>query len=166
MTIRPATEADVEALAACYRDSVLAVASAFYTEEQVRVWACFGRVSAAFRAFILEPETIVAVSDDGEVIGFAGLESDGHVASLYVSGAHMRRGVGSRLMKQILTMALDRGIRRMYAEASDFSRRVFEKCGFSLAGVEEVERGGVSFERYLMVRELSRANETHEANTE
>lgn len=134
MTIRPATQGDVEALASCYRDSVLAVASSFYTEEQVRVWAAFGRVSAAFRRFVLDPETIVAVDDDGEVIGFAGLAADGHVASLYVRGGHMRRGVGSRLLKEIVHMADTFNTRRLYAEASDFSRPVFERGGFSLTG--------------------------------
>ena len=64
----------------------------------------------------------------------------------------MRQGIGSALLGAVLARAAEREIERLYTEASEFSRPVFERFGFRVTSVETVERRRVSFQRYRMER--------------
>ena len=152
MPIRPATPADVPALAALYADVVRTVGPAHYDAAQVDAWAAFAD-EPRFRRFVLDPHTFVSEDESG-ITGFAGLADDGHVTALYVRADRMRQGIGSALLRAVVERAEERGVARLYTEASAFSRPVFERHGFRLDAVEVVERRGATFERYLMVRDL------------
>ncbi len=89
MNIRLANESDLPALAALYRQTVLENALEHYTPEQTETWASFALDTEHFRSLILDVNTFVAF-DDSEVLGFAGISADGHVASVYVRGDHLR----------------------------------------------------------------------------
>ena len=150
--IRDMRPGDEPILAALYRDSVTGLGPTFYSPDQVRAWASFSEEGEAFEEFVAIPRTIVAEDETGPV-GFAGLEEDGHVVSLYVRSDRARRGVGARLLEAVLEQARARGIPRLYAEASLFSRPVFESHGFHCERTERVERRGALFERFRMVRD-------------
>ncbi len=151
--LRPASSADVPGLAALFAESVRALGPSRYSAEQVEAWAAFAQETERFSAFILDAWTLVAEDDSG-LLGFAGLGADGHVTSLYVAPAAARRGVGSRLLTALLEEAGRRGLPLLYTEASEFSRPLFGRHGFTVEEVERVERGGVLFLRYRMVRRL------------
>ncbi|NND72559.1 MAG: GNAT family N-acetyltransferase [Rhodothermales bacterium] len=147
ISIRPATLEDIPALREVFRSAVHQVAELAYSEEQAQSWAQFAE-DPAFQNFIVNNSTVVAVQD--QIVGFGGLGPDGHIASLYVAGNIQRAGVGSALLTHILQEARDRGERYVFVEASEFSRPLFSKFGFSLKEVETVERRGVLFERFVM----------------
>lgn len=153
MRLREATAADVPALAALYAEAVRSVGPAHYAAAQVEAWAAFAD-EAGFRAFVLDPLTLVA-DDESGITGFAGLAADGHVTALYVRRDRMRCGLGSALLRAVIERAEEEGIGRLYTEASVFSRPVFERHGFRLDAVEVVERRGATFERYRMVCDAS-----------
>jgi putative acetyltransferase len=154
MVIRIAQESDIPALAALYAGAVRAIAAAAYTPEQIEVWARFGANTPAFRQFILEATTYLW-EENGEILGFAGLEENGHVTSLYVHANHQRRGIGSQLLQHLLQVAQSQQISRLYVEVSAFSRPVFEAFGFQLYDVEVIDRNGVTFERPLLEKWLA-----------
>lgn len=151
MTIRVATEADVSTLAALYEAAARAAGPAIFSPEQVETWAAFAR-TRPFRAFILDPHTFVAEDAEGP-LGFAGLEDDGHVRSLYVHPRAMRRGIGSALLGDVLALADERGLGRLYAEANPFSRPLFERFGFRTLRTETVVRGRVRFTLFAVERQ-------------
>lgn len=74
VTLRTATEteADLPALAALFRDTVLVNAPQHYTAAQAEAWAAVDGASPRFRQFILGVTTYVAV-DDTSIVGFAGI---------------------------------------------------------------------------------------------
>lgn len=84
------------------------------------------------------------------MVGFAGLETNGHVASVYVRQDCIRQGVGSYLLSYLLSQAQGMTLDRLYAEASHLSLGLFLKHGFCHYATETVERDGVTFDRYLV----------------
>lgn len=154
ITLRLATAADIPDLAAIFAHAIRAIAPQQYTREQVQAWAAFPSLNRhSFQCFILDATTYVA-SVDGRLVGFAGIADDGHITALYVHGDYGRRGIGSRLMAAVLEHGRSHSIPRLYSEASEFSKGVFEKFGFRLYDTEQVERNGVWFSRYLMECDL------------
>ena len=151
MRIRVATEPDVPALAALYAAAARAAGPAVYSPEQVDTWAAFAS-TRAFRRWVVDAHTFVAEADEGTAIGFSGLAADGHVTALYIPPDWMRQGIGSRLLRAVLSRAETQGLRRLHVETNPFSRPLFERFGFRLVEVETVERGAVTFERYVLER--------------
>lgn len=149
MQIRLAQPEDVPALATLYRETVFAHGPQHYTPAQTAAWAAFGQDTPPFRQFILGVSTYVAEDDRG-IVGFAGLGSDGHVASVYVRQDCIRQGIGSYLLGHVLSQAEDMALERLYGEASHLSLGLFLKHGFRHYATETVERGNVTFERYLV----------------
>jgi len=154
MRIRPVIESDIPELVELYARSTRALAPSAYSPEQVESWASFAVVSTAFRLFIFKADTFAAVDDTG-ILGFAGLESTGRVASVYVRHDRFRQGIATALLQYLIQLANDRGINALHAEASVFSRPLFHRVGFVDAGVEHVERNGVHFTRQLVRYEMS-----------
>ena len=145
--LRRAGAADVPALAALYAETARTLGAWCYTPAQVAAWAGFGADTPAFRAYVLEPETWVALDAAGRPLGFSGIDDAGEVRSLYVRHDAVRGGIGTRLLGHGLARAAERGITRFAAWATPFSLPVFERGGFVLAERVEADFQGVRFER-------------------
>jgi putative acetyltransferase len=161
MNIRIAEKSDIPELAELYRKTVLAIAPEKYSPDQTQMWASFASDTVSFQQFILKPTTFICTDATG-ILGFAGIDDDGHVTSVYVRSDRLRRargdrnhqGIGSTLMQKILEYAQTQKIQRLYAEASEFSLGLFQKFGFHLYNTEIVDRQGVEFKRYLVEKNL------------
>ncbi len=149
MHIRPATRADIPALASLFRETVLVHGPEHYTEAQTLAWAASPLDVEQFEQFILGAQTYVAeIATD--IAGFGGLAVDGHVTALYVCHDCLRQGVGSALLGYLIQQARRDRLQRLYAEASEFSLGLFKKFGFQQYAQEVVERYSVAFTRYLV----------------
>ena len=152
VALRPATDADLDALRALYVDAIETAGPEAYTPEQVATWTRGAENEARFRKHLLGEAAILAADADG-VLGFAALDGD-RVCGLYVRGDAQRRGLGDRLLTAIVAEARARGVARLRAEASAFSVDLFERHGFGLTETEQIVRGGVAFDRHLVARDL------------
>ena len=153
VALRPATDADTDALRALYVDAIRTTGPEAYTPEQVATWTRGAEDAARFRAHLLGEWAVVAEGESGP-LGFAALDGD-RVSGLYVRGDAQRRGLGGRLLGAVVAEARRRGLQALRAEASVFSLGLFERWGFRVTEVERIVRGGVSFDRSLVMRELS-----------
>ncbi|MEM6520289.1 MAG: GNAT family N-acetyltransferase, partial [Cyanobacteria bacterium P01_C01_bin.70] len=81
--IRPATGADLPALATLFYETVMTHGSAHYTEAQTSAWAASALDAERFQTFIFGGQTYVAEMAT-DIVGFGGLRADGYIASLYV----------------------------------------------------------------------------------
>lgn len=152
-SIRQAEKSDLTRLAEIYRQGVMEVGPEQYTPEQVAAWSAFAAKTDKFRDFVLNPHTLV-LEAGGEVIAFAGIEADGHIASLYVDAGKQRSGVGCTLLKKLEEHARDQEFGVIYAEASEFSKPLFLKNGFAVDREETVQYDDVLFLRYVVVKSL------------
>jgi L-amino acid N-acyltransferase YncA len=108
---------------------------------------------------------IVAVADDGAVLGFGSLStyrdrpsySTTVENSVYVDEGHRGRGVGRALLEELVRRGTLHGFHSMIARVGGgnaASIAVHEACGFELVGVEK--EIGRKFNRWLDVAVLQR----------
>ncbi|MBE9222257.1 GNAT family N-acetyltransferase [Cyanobacterium stanieri LEGE 03274] len=136
-----------------YQKVVQELAPSLYNEEQVIAWSAFPNDQDKFNNFILKPDTYI-IEKNQEIIGFCGLEKNGHIASLYIHPKYTRQGYGTQLLQYVLNQGIKQGITKFYTEASFFSQPVFQRCGFEIIEMETVKYGVVSFERYKMEKRI------------
>lgn len=152
--IRATTPEDLPAIAAIYRDAVLALGPAAYTAAQVAAWAAWPeREPDEFRRRCLSGIALL-LSVGGEPAAFAQLDPPGHLDFLYCRGDYARRGFATRLHGELESHARAAGVTLLHTEASKISRPVFTRLGYEVREIEQVVRGGESFERYRMVKIL------------
>jgi putative acetyltransferase len=142
---------DAEPLAEVYRDAVRTIGPQAYTEQQVNAWALYPDDIDEFRARLSRGLTLVA-EDEGRVVAFGQLEPDDHLAFIYCSGSHCRRGIGSAIYRELEAHAFQKDVVRIHTEASRISRPFFSKHGYEDIEVETAVRFGVEFERFRMAK--------------
>ncbi len=148
-------EGDAEAMAGVYRRSVRALGARDYTPEQVDAWASRGPDAARFRQKIGDGrQGWVAIDPESHICGFVDLEADGHVDFLYVDPEQAGQGVAGRLLAQVEQAARSAGLTRLYVEASETARPVFERHGYSANKRREFQIGDVAIHNYAMERTL------------
>jgi putative acetyltransferase len=153
--VREATAGDAPAVAALFYHTILNVNVGDYSVSQVEAWAgpapdpnlWEGRMSGE------GGRSMYVATVDGEIVGFAELEGDGHLDALYVHHKHQGRGIASALLDRIEAEARQRGLSRLYTEASITAEPFFRAKGFSLVNPQLVEVRGHTFRNFVMEKE-------------
>jgi putative acetyltransferase len=153
MEIRRFMPGDEAALFRVYFTAIHRIASRDYSPEQVEAWApadldkeMWAQRVQGIRPFVVEL--------DHEIVGYADLQADGYIDHFFVSGAHPRQGIGTRLMARIHEEA---GALDLTALSSHVSKTA--EPFFALHGFQVVERRfpvlrGVTLENSLMRKAL------------
>lgn len=83
---------------------------------------------------------VVAVEDDGQVVGVAGLhimwQDLAEIRSLAVRSGLTKKGVGRGIVDFLVEEARDLGLKRVFALT--YQQGFFEKCGFAVIQKEEL----------------------------
>ena len=149
-TLRPYHPTDAAALTALYARSVRHFGPRAYTPEQVAVWAATADIARTAARCSDGRYVVVAQDDAGTVLGFADLEADGHLDMLYAAPEAEGLHVGSQLYAAIEAHARRRGLRRIFVEASELARPLFERRGFTLLGRNDLVMDSVAIHNYRM----------------
>lgn len=144
----PLDERHIPDLLALFEQSVRRMGPEHYSPAQVEQWALGARHPGL--ASQLREHHGWIIEQEGIPLGFVTLSDDGHLSLLYVSADHPRQGLGGLLLAQALQAASRLGLHSLTTEASAFSLALFLRHGFEQAGLETVERGGVSFVRHRL----------------
>ena len=151
--VRPATEADLEAITAIYNDAILTTTASWDDEvvtlDNRREWLAEHGT---------EPNVTLVAEIDGEVVGFAGYgrfrEKAGYDLtvehSVYLRPAARGRGVGTRLLTELIDAATERGIHVMIGGLSADnvgSLRFHQRLGF--VETARMPQVGKKFGRWL-----------------
>lgn len=112
--------------------------------------------------------TYLVARHDGIVIGYAGmmfLPQEAHITNIAVDPDFHGHRVGARLMLKIVTEALARGCDRISLEVRITNRvaqAMYEKFGFSVAGVRKGYYVETHEDAYVMVAENVLSNDYRE----
>jgi putative acetyltransferase len=151
--VRDATAGDAPAVADLFYNTILNVNVGDYSVAQVEAWAGPAPVPEMWGRRITENRGMrrmfVATVEDG-VVGFAELETDGHVDTLYVHHEYQGCGIASALLDRIEAEARRLGLRRLYTEASITAEPFFRSRGFSMVRPQVVKVRGHTFRNFAM----------------
>ena len=96
----------------------------------------------------------VAVDQRDHPVGYALVQTDGHLDHLYLHPRHTRRGLAERLLEAAETFALGHGAARMFTEASDLARPAFERAGYRTTHRRDFSIDGVLIHNWAMEKPL------------
>jgi putative acetyltransferase len=155
VTIRTYQPDDAAGVADVFYRSVREVALSDYTADQVRAWVP-GRWDAEQEHLRSGDGRLVLVAADerGQVVAFIDLEPDGHIDRLFCAPEAAGRGIASQLYDGIETAARERGLGRLFTEASELARRFFERKGFIVLERQDKILRGVPIHNYRMAKAL------------
>jgi putative acetyltransferase len=148
-------DGDAPFIAQLFYSSVRELGPRRYVPEQVAAWAPEPPDPATVHARATDGRiTLVAVNASNEVIGYGDLEQDGHIDHLYCRPDAAGAGVAPKLLDELLARAAAVGMSKLYTEASEIARGLFERKGFTLVCRRDFELRGVSIHNYAMKRLL------------
>lgn len=142
---------DREAVVALFGRSVRQIAGRDDDIQQIAVWAPEPPDMDAW-AGRLGSGTVLVAEAGKRLAGFARLDDGGGIDLLYADPAYERCGVATRLLDQLTAVARGCRLRRLQADVSVTARLFFEAHGFEMVASQSVERRGVVFKNYRMVR--------------
>ena len=153
LSVRPYQSSDAAALSALYEASVRGLGARDYAPAQIEAWAALAPSPADLDRRMADGRIrLVAVIED--IAGFIDMEADGHIDLLYVAPAAAGSGVARVLLETAEALAPLSGARRLYAEASETARPVFERLGFSVIGRRDFEVAGVPIHNWAVEKPL------------
>jgi putative acetyltransferase len=151
--VREAIVGDAPAVADLFYNTVVNVNVGDYSVAQVEAWAGPAPEPEKWEQRIAADSSarkmFVATKED-RVVGFAELEEDGHLDTLYVHHEYQGCGIASTLLDRVEAEARRLGLRRLYTEASITAEPFFRARGFSMVRPQVVELRGHTFRNYVM----------------
>lgn len=153
LSIRPFQIEDAAALSALYAASVRALGARDYSDAQVEAWASLTPSAEGLIDRMQDGRTRLVAVIDG-VAGFIDLEADGHIDLLYVAPAAVGLGVARALLETAEALAPLSGVSRLYAEASETARPVFERLGYTMIARRDFEVAGVPIHNWAVEKPL------------
>ena len=100
-----------------------------YTDDQVRRWAPVQPDTQAWARRLAERNPFVA-DIDGQIVGFAELEPNGHIDYFYCHQDFQRQGIGTRLLAAVEEEARRSDLQELFAEVSLTGVGFFRASGF------------------------------------
>jgi len=156
VTVRPFRPGDGAGMAAVQFRSVREGAAPHYDQAQLRAWMPAPREATWYERRAADGRTtFVAVDDHDRIVGYIDLEPDGHIDHLFCDPDVIGTGVAARLFQAVEAAARASAMPRLYVEASEAARRLFERRAFVVVARRElVLDGGVKIHNYAMQRTL------------
>ena len=155
VSVRRFAPEDAEAVASVMFASVRLGALSDYTPEQVEAWMPEPPALQTVRRWAEDGRLLlVAVADDGALVGWADMTVDGCIDHLFCAPRVIGRGVGSALYDALEQHARQQGLPRLTVHASELARRLFTARGFTADQRQELERRGVPLHNHVMHKDL------------
>jgi putative acetyltransferase len=155
MQIRSFRPEDAPALAEIYHAAVHRIGALHYSPEQVKAWS----------PAVPDPEGFLKRGADGRILlvaadgrdrplAYGDLEPNGHIDHLYCRPDVAGTGVVSALYDRLEAAARERGIGRLFVEASEPARRFFLRKSFIVRRRREFTVAGVAMHNFAMEKRV------------
>jgi putative acetyltransferase len=159
VAIRLYDQRDADDLADVFFRSVRQAALSDYTAAQVKAWLPERPPPALMDHRASDGRMVlVAVDERDRVVGYIDLEANGHIDHLFCTPQAVGHGIASRLYDATEAAAREQEIGRLFVEASEPARRLFERKGFEVLERQDLIRHSVAIHNYRMEKVLARGD--------
>lgn len=148
MIIRTYKNADCDALAELFYETVHTVNANDYTPAQLSAWAKDCDSLKVRRKDLSIQKTLIA-EQNSVIIGFGSIDKLGCLDLLFVHKDFQRQGVATAICNE-----LEKGFAVIKTYASVTAKPFFEKRGYVAIKAQEVERLGVKFKNFVMIKTI------------
>jgi GNAT superfamily N-acetyltransferase len=154
--LRRLDPSDFEQVVTVYQDAVISQAAGLYSPAQIQAWAMNATGNDGVRQALRDGYGLASclASDPSTIEAFALLHPDDRLSLLYCRGRACRQGRATALLAALERRARERGCGRLRTEASQLSRPLLERQGWSVEVEEEVILMGEWFLRWRMSKDL------------
>lgn len=147
-------QAEVIAVAELFYAAVHSIDDVVYSTAQRHAWAPYPIDYAKWQRRLTRKRPWLALAE-GQVVGFAELDDDGHIDCMYTAPNYQRYGIASALYAVLEQHAIALALPRLYVEASYLAQPFFFKQGFRQRQQNVVERNGEQLVNFTMEKWLS-----------
>ncbi len=155
MKLRHYIASDASTVADIFNRAVSEIASTAYTPEQIAAWLGGGMEAGETHVRCSDGRSVWVAADASDTaIAFIDLEDDGHIDMLFCQPVWAGRGIASALYAELESSARQRGMSRLYVEASEFAKPFFARKGFALLHRNDFTMDGVAVHNYAMEKRL------------
>lgn len=148
--IRPYTETDAPFLAAIYFYTIHKINAKDYSPVQLDAWAPVSSLETDGWMRKWQKLIPIVATIDNKVVGFAELESNGHIDCFYCHHEYQGCGIGSALMKEVEESARKNKLSKLFAEVSITAKPFFEAKGFVVKKEQAVTIRGMALTNFVM----------------
>lgn len=148
MIIRTYKNADCDALAELFYETVHTVNANDYTPAQLSAWAKDCDSLKVRRKDLSIQKTLIA-EQNSVIIGFGSIDKLGCLDLLFVHKDFQRQGVATAICNE-----LEKGFAVIKTYASVTAKPFFEKRGYVAIKAQEVERLGVKLKNFAMIKTI------------
>jgi len=134
--------------------SVHKIACNDYTQLQLDAWAPESPDLESWHKRLSSGNVFVEV-DNNQIRGFGRIENTGYIDLLYSHPDFLKQGIGNSILNRMIIWAFENKIGQIYSEVSITARQFFSNNIFFTVKEQLVERRGVTFKNFLMVRNLA-----------
>ncbi len=153
MNIRNYKTDDTKQIVSLFYSTVHEINSKDYSPEQIGVWAN-EKLDYNFWQHKLSSKITKVAELNDLIIGFAQLETTGHIDCFYCHKDFIGQGVGTALFNVLETQARLLEIKRLFAEVSITAQPFFKGKGFVILAAQEVCIRNVAMTNYVMEKYL------------
>jgi len=149
--IRPACIEDAEAIGKLFYNTIHKINIRDYTPAQIAAWA---PENIPVEGWIKKQTThqVFVADHDGTIVGFAELETNGHLDCFFCHHEYQRLGIGSALMSRIIETSRDMNNVYIFSEVSITARPFFESSGFKVVHEQQILCRGEWMTNFAMRR--------------
>ena len=155
LSCRKATSEDIPTLRDLFMETVTTVNRKDYTEEETADWASCMDGSARWEQLIDGMHVAVAAEQTGRVVGFAAINDEGYLHSMFVHKDHQRQGVATLLLGIMEEYARSKGVCEITSEISITARPFFEHKGFVVEKEQKVKANKLYMTNFKMRKQLT-----------
>lgn len=148
--LRKLSKEDIPILQTLFRETVLHVNARDYTREEVEDWASCGDSAEHMKDLLARNDYVVALNEQGEIIGFSSMNTEGYLHLLFVHKDYQRVGVGSLLLSAMEKRAREYGVAEITSEVSLTARPFFEENGYKVIKVQKRRANRLELTNFVM----------------
>ncbi len=153
ITIRALEQQDLPQINQLFIETVHAINSQHYTNEQLLAWAPLDKQFTTWEQAFTDHIVYVAETN-GTIVGFGDITKDGLLDHLYTHRNFQGQGIGSAILAKLEETAKELGVKELYTDASFTGKQFFAKKGFTIIRKQEKYHKGFTFVNYIMKKEL------------